>query len=197
MSAIAPAAPPIGRRLIEASAGTGKTYALAGLFARAVIVHRLRVPQVLAVTYTVKATEELQERVRTRLQRAAELAANWDGAVPREEPAEDALLRALIGEALAGEALPALRARLARAQRELDLAAIHTIHGFCQRVLREQALLTGQPLQGAELQPDNLASRRALAVTLWREAVAEPEAVAFLRRAFGSPHGLADALADL
>jgi len=44
------------RSLIEASAGTGKTYALAGLFARAVIAGRLEVPSILAVTYTVAAT---------------------------------------------------------------------------------------------------------------------------------------------
>ncbi|GHE27058.1 UvrD-helicase domain-containing protein [Vulcaniibacterium thermophilum] len=185
------------RRLIEASAGTGKTYALAGRFARAVIVDGVRVPRILAVTYTVKATEELQERVRLRLQRAAELAAGWDGGEPREEPAEDALLRALIAEALGNEALPALQRRLQRAARELDLAAILTIHQFCQRVLREQALLTGQPLLAAELQPDNLAARRALAVALWREAARDAEAVAFLRRAFGAPDRLAEALADL
>ena len=45
--------------LIEASAGTGKTYTLAGLFARAVIAERRAVPEVLAVTFTIRATQEL------------------------------------------------------------------------------------------------------------------------------------------
>src|SRR3954468_14864404 len=62
------------RALVEASAGTGKTFALAGLFARGVIVARLRVPQGLAVTYTIAATQELHERVRRRLQAATALA---------------------------------------------------------------------------------------------------------------------------
>ena len=96
MSATVFDTPLLGRSLIEASAGTGKTYALAGLFARAVIVGRLRVPQVLAVTYTVAATQELHERVRLRLQRAAELACQWhDGDAPARDgdDAETTLLR--------------------------------------------------------------------------------------------------------
>ena len=71
------------RSLIEASAGTGKTYALAGLFTRAVIAERLQVPQILAMTYTVAATQELHERVRLRLQRAAQFALAWREGEPR------------------------------------------------------------------------------------------------------------------
>ena len=133
------------RSLIEASAGTGKTWALAGLFARAVIVERLRVPQVLAVTYTVAATEELHERVRLRLQQAAQLARAWrdgDAAEVAGDGADTALLRRLIHAALADgrESLDALRRRLQRAAREMDLAAITTIHGFCQRALADTPL---------------------------------------------------------
>ena len=87
------------RSLIEASAGTGKTYALAGLFARAVITDRLQVPQILAVTYTVAATQELHERVRLRLQRAAQLATEWRAGDPAErdtDNAETALLRRML-----------------------------------------------------------------------------------------------------
>ncbi|MGH8032132.1 MAG: UvrD-helicase domain-containing protein, partial [Luteimonas sp.] len=65
------------RTLLEASAGTGKTYALAGLFVRAVIADGRRVAEILAVTYTVAATRELRARVRDRLQQAARLAAQW------------------------------------------------------------------------------------------------------------------------
>ena len=145
------------RSLIEASAGTGKTYALAGLFARAVIVGRLRVPQVLAVTYTIAATQELHERVRKRLQRAADIAADWHDDAPAHIPgdnAESALLRQLLHDALhdgSGESLAALRMRLARAARDMDLAAITTIHGFCQRLLGEHALEAGQPLLAAAI----------------------------------------------
>lgn len=189
--------------LVEASAGTGKTYALAGLFARAVIVRRLRVPQILAVTYTIAATAELHARVRSRLKRASELAAQWREGDPVEregDRAEVALLRRLLHAALhdgSGESLPALRLRLGRAVREMDLAAITTIHGFCQRVLREHALDAGQAMLAVALQPDNRASRRALAVELWREFAADAQGSDFLRREFDDIDGLAKQMVPL
>ncbi|MCI4568050.1 exodeoxyribonuclease V subunit beta [Lysobacter sp. CFH 32150] len=196
-----------GRSLLEASAGTGKTYALAGLFARAVIVDRLRVPQVLAVTYTIAATQELHARVRARLQRAAELAAQWsegDLETCAGDQPDTALLRLLLHTALhtdvcegGRESLPALRLRLRRAVREMDLAAITTIHGFCKRLLAEHALDADQPLLATELQPDNRASRRALAVELWREFSTDALGSDFLRRAFGDIQGLADVMVQL
>ncbi|HZV24100.1 MAG TPA: exodeoxyribonuclease V subunit beta [Luteimonas sp.] len=191
------------RSLIEASAGTGKTFALAGLFARAVIVGRRRVPEVLAVTYTIAATQELHERVRRRLQAAVELAGQWHDATPAEaagDDAETALLRRLLHAALhdgSGESLTGLRMRLARAVRDMDLAAITTIHGFCQRLLAEHALEAGQPLLAADIVPANAAQRSALAVELWREASQDPAGAEFLRRCFGTPDALATALRDL
>ena len=191
------------RSLVEASAGTGKTYALAGLFARAVIAGRLQVPQVLAVTYTVAATQELHERVRLRLQRAAQLAAGWREGDPAEQSGDDAetaLLRRLLHEALhdaTRESLSALRLRLQRAVRDLDLAAITTIHGFCQRLLAEHALLAGQPLLRTDVEPGNAAQRSRLAVALWRTHARTPEGADFLQRTFRDVEGLGDALREL
>lgn len=191
------------RNLIEASAGTGKTYALAGLFARAVIAERLRVPQILAVTYTVAATQELHERVRLRLKQALDLADAWregDGQTHEGDAAEIAMLRRLIHQALMAEpreSLPALRQRLARALREMDLAAIATIHGFCQRVLREHALDTRQPLIASELETGSAAQREKLAADVWRAFSQDPEGAAFLRRRFGRLGDLARRLRDL
>ena len=191
------------RSLVEASAGTGKTHALAGLFARAVIVGRLRVPQVLAVTYTIAATQELHERVRRRLQAAAELAREFDMDAPAEtsgDGADTAVLRRLLHTALhdgSGESLAGLRLRLLRATREMDLAAITTIHGFCQRLLAEHALEAGQPLLAAEIVPANAAQRSALAVEAWRAISADAAGSEFLRRRFGDPDTLAGALRDL
>ena len=188
--------------LIEASAGTGKTYTLAGLFARAVIVERLAVPQVLAVTYTVAATQELHERVRLRLLHAAELAAQWQVGDPAQREGDDAgsaLLRELVHAALADgvESLPALRRRLARAARAMDQAVITTIHGFCQRVLGEHALETGQVLSPAEVVTNLRQAHEAIAVELWRAWGAKSEEAAWLREHFDHPEGLADALPKL
>ncbi|WP_159016884.1 UvrD-helicase domain-containing protein [Cognatiluteimonas profundi] len=190
------------RTLLEASAGTGKTWALAGLFVRAVIVGRRRVPDILAVTYTVAATRELRTRVRARLQQAATLALHWqpgDAALRDGDDAEAALLRRLLHAALAagGESLPALRQRMQAAARDIDLAAIHTIHGFCQRLLAEHAVDTGQPLLAADLEVRNRAARMRLAVDLWRASLDDVDVVAFLQMHFRDPAGLAAELGVL
>ncbi|HET6782426.1 MAG TPA: UvrD-helicase domain-containing protein, partial [Pseudoxanthomonas sp.] len=190
------------RNLVEASAGTGKTYALAGLFARAVISERLRVPQILAVTYTVAATQELHERVRLRLKQALDLVDAWregDGETHEGDAAETAMLRRLLHLSLVTEpreSLTALRQRLARALREMDLAAIATIHGFCQRALREHALDTQQPLISSELETNSAAHREALAVDLWREFARDAEGADFLHRKIRSLKQLSTRLKD-
>ena len=86
-----------GLRLIEASAGTGKTFTLATLVTRLVIERGLRVGQVLAVTYTEAATQELRERLRLRLELAARLA-NEVALMPTtlDDDSEAAVTRALI-----------------------------------------------------------------------------------------------------
>ena len=65
-----------GRSLIEASAGTGKTWTLTALYARLLLERELAVGQILVVTYTTAATAELRERIRARL---AELLALYEG----------------------------------------------------------------------------------------------------------------------
>ena len=76
-----------GRCLIEASAGTGKTWTLTALYARLLLERQLSVGQILVVTYTTAATAELRERIRTRL---ADLLAIYDGT-----PGDDAFLQRL------------------------------------------------------------------------------------------------------
>ena len=121
-----------GVQLIEASAGTGKTYTLATLFTRLIVERGLRMGEVLAVTYTEAATQELRKRIRERLALAADLV----GAPPREDEShEAALTRFVLDRHLAqGDETPTQLARRLRiAAEETDLAAIFTIHGFCAR----------------------------------------------------------------
>ena len=59
-----------GTALIEASAGTGKTYTITGLFLRLILEHHLSVPEILVVTFTEAATDELKDRIRGALRRA-------------------------------------------------------------------------------------------------------------------------------
>jgi exodeoxyribonuclease V beta subunit len=107
--------------VLEASAGTGKTYTIAGLAARYVAEGR-PLDKLLLVTFTRLATGELRERVRRRL---AEVAAGLEGA-PSEDPVVELLK--------AGDRELHL-ANLRRALADFDAATIATTHAFCQEML--------------------------------------------------------------
>jgi len=109
-----------GTSLVEASAGTGKTFTIAGLFLRLILEKNLSVREILVVTYTVAATEELRHRIRRTLANA--LQAFTTGA------SDDPFLRALVARHVDQRA--DLEARLDRALYGFDEAPIYTIHGF-------------------------------------------------------------------
>jgi exodeoxyribonuclease V beta subunit len=193
--------PVTGVQLIEASAGTGKTFTVATLYARLVIEQRLPVPCLLAVTYTEAAAKDLRDKLRERLASAAAMLDAGDAAVlaTRDgERADAAATRTLLREALArGEAFPALRQRLRAAAAQMDLAPIHTIHGFCQRALREHALAAGQPLAPRTLLTNEASLRREVAVEFWRLRAADADAIGRLLALWNSPEKLAEALPEL
>ncbi len=120
---------PGGRLVIEASAGTGKTYVVAGLVARALIETDRAPDTLLVTTFTRAAASELRQRIRSRLVDAVRL---LDGsAVP---PADDLVAHALLATDGAGRTLRLSRARTAVA--EFESLTIGTIHSLCQRILR-------------------------------------------------------------
>ena len=147
-----------GTSLVEASAGTGKTFTIAGLFLRLILEKNLSVREILVVTYTVAATEELRHRIRLTLAKA--LQAFTTGA------SDDAFLRALLSRQ--AEHRADLAARLDRALYGFDEAPIYTIHGFCQRVLRDRAFETGN-LFDTELVTDQTPLLRQLVEDYWRK----------------------------
>ncbi len=189
--------PLTGVRLIEASAGTGKTFTLATLVTRLVVERDLRIGQILAVTFTEAATQELRKRIRERLALAARLVET----APAADAAPDALLsRAIITAHLAdSDETPAqLQRRLQQAADEIDLAAIFTIHGFCARVLREHALESGQTFAAPELLASDRALREELAADLWRSTAAEERDAPMLLALWkDGPDGLARDLGPL
>uniref|UniRef100_UPI0012492A86 UvrD-helicase domain-containing protein n=1 Tax=Citrobacter cronae TaxID=1748967 RepID=UPI0012492A86 len=132
-----------GSRLIEASAGTGKTFTIALLYVRLVLDNGgenafgrpLSPPEILVVTFTDAATKELRERIRARLAEA--------GRFFREELEDaDPLLHQLRDE-YPQEHWPRCASRLEIAVQWMDEAAVSTIHGWCQRMLREHAFDSG------------------------------------------------------
>ena len=131
------AAPLDGGLLVEASAGTGKTYTLTTLAARLVVEAGHRIEDLLIVTFTVAATGELRTRIWQTLHAAR--AAVRDAAAGADDQARElaAHWRRL--------GIESPDARLTRAIRDFDRANITTIHGFCQRALAEFALLAALP----------------------------------------------------
>jgi exodeoxyribonuclease V beta subunit len=113
--------------VLEASAGTGKTYALAGLVTRYVAEGRALLDDMLLITFSRAASQELRERVRDQLVRAAE-------ALDDPARADDALLAHLV--AGTADELDQRRLRLRDALAGFDAATIATTHQFCQLVLR-------------------------------------------------------------
>lgn len=168
-----------GRSLIEASAGTGKTWTLTALFARLLLEKQLTVSQILVVTYTTAATAELRERIRKRLAELLE--------VYNSGPGNDALLNELYAQ----YPDPASHRRLLLAVHGFDEAAIFTIHGFCQRALQDAAFEAGGDFDN-ELTQDDREILDALLADLWRHelAAAEPEWAAFLVQKKITPQSL-------
>ncbi|WP_406666143.1 exodeoxyribonuclease V subunit beta [Gallaecimonas sp. GXIMD1310] len=118
-----------GTRLIEASAGTGKTYTIAALYLR-LVLNGLTPPQILVVTFTDAATKELKDRIRARLVDAAK--------VFRHHADGDPLLKSLLAQYPTDQHGGCAR-RLELAAQWMDEAAVYTIHGWCNRMLASHA----------------------------------------------------------
>ncbi|MCT8554276.1 exodeoxyribonuclease V subunit beta [Glaesserella parasuis] len=130
--------------LIEASAGTGKTYTMANLYLRLILGVRcpspLTVEQILVVTFTKAATQELRDRIREKLVNVGKWFRD-----PSSKEAQDALREPFLA-ALYQEVQPRLNEcllRLSIAEREIDLASIFTIDSFCQKMLFQFAFSSG------------------------------------------------------
>ena len=149
-----------GRNLIEASAGTGKTYAIACLYLRLIVESGLMPEQILVVTYTEAATEELRGRIRSRIREALNLFAG----TPSRDPFLCGLLSNDNGR---GPGREEAVERLDRALKSFDLAAISTIHGFCLRALQDNAFESGS-LYDTELLPDGSALLQEVVDDFWR-----------------------------
>lgn len=147
-----------GVNVVEASAGTGKTFAIAMLVLRFVAEFGVSVEELLVVSYTRAATEELRTRIRQRLVQAREFLRGG------ENKTEDEVLWRMLQQ------LPDKRLALERlelALLDMDRAAVFTIHGFCQRMLQEQALESGQ-LFDMELTADIGQVKEELVDDYWR-----------------------------
>jgi exodeoxyribonuclease V beta subunit len=180
-----------GIRLLEASAGTGKTFALAHLVLRLVAEQGTPLRRLLVVTYTNAAAAELRMRIGLRLQQALQAL----------EGAEGSSLDAVLANWL--EALPAgeernRRGRLLLALEDLAAADITTIHGFCRRSLQRHALeARSQPDLRLETEAGELYGQ--IVHDYWQQQALAlpPELLAGLLDAGVKPEGLQELLTKL
>ena len=161
------ACPLQGTQLIEASAGTGKTWTLCGLYLRLLLERGLPVSDILVMTFTNAATAELRERIRTRI---VDTLARLRSQGPPDAFTDKLLQRQ---RDLHGLDDDTLARRLDLALQSFDEAAILTIHGFCQRALAEAPFTAGMPLQQTLLADDS-ALRLQVVHDFWRRRIAGP-----------------------
>ena len=132
--------------LIEASAGTGKTYTIGSLYLRLLLKagennfsRPLNVEEILVVTFTEMATEELKKKIRERITDAIDKLIAFAETQDKSAFKNDEFLTALCDNLNIFEAIH----RLKLAEQNMDLAAIYTIHGFCRRMLMQYAFHSG------------------------------------------------------
>jgi exodeoxyribonuclease V beta subunit len=170
-------APLYGANLIEAGAGTGKTYAIESLFLRLIIENKLNVDQILVVTFTKAATEELRERIRNKLVRAKEAFTKGESS----DRLIDSLCKKYDDHALALDLIN-------KALIDFNEASIFTIHGFCARILSENSFETGS-LFDTELVTDRTDLIQEVAEDFWRINLynAEPEFITYSEKKVSGP----------
>ena len=147
--------------LIEASAGTGKTYTISALFLRLLLEQKITVDKILVVTFTEAATCELKNRIRKNIRET--LRAFETG------QSDDDFIKFLINTT---ERKQWAISRLTGALRDFDQAAVFTIHGFCRRMLMENAFESGN-LFDTELKADLTDLKKRVATDFWRKNLYE------------------------
>lgn len=181
--------------LIEASAGTGKTYTMGSLYLRLLLQagentfpYALNVEQILVVTFTEMATEELKRKIRERIYDAKQKLTAYQQTQDSAVFGQDDFLRELVASITD---LPLAIQRLTLAEQNMDLAAIYTIHGFCRRMLMQYAFNSGVHFN-LELSGEEDELLLHLAQKIWREHFySQPYAVAeFIQKNLVSPSNI-------
>ena len=175
-----------GLHLIEASAGTGKTYNIALIYLRLLLERKLGVRQIAVVTFTEAATRELRGRLRERI---AEAIGRLDGSRPEAGDGLDRILEKHRADAASlGAAMNALSSALVG----FDEARISTLHGLCRQLLAEHAFAMGLPFFELDNDEGNEAAHELVRDFWRRHVVAEAdEAVGAVLDRWDTPEALA------
>jgi exodeoxyribonuclease V beta subunit len=151
--------------VIEAGAGTGKTYSIAILVLRLILEKKLPVQEILMVTFTKAAVAELETRIREFIALAYQSAQGI--------PIEDETIRDIVAESINQQGGPASQQLLKDALALMDETSILTIHGFCQKTLQEFAFETNQVFGAEALSPEEQDEMSASRIHhYWRKYIA-------------------------
>src|SRR5690606_20651141 len=163
-----------GSNLIEASAGTGKTYSIAILVLRLILEQKLSIKKILMVTFTKAAVAELEERIRLFVRLAYKSA--------HSENVEDQSVKLLVDRAIDQWGSDEVVELLKEAKLMLDETSVMTIHSFCQKTLNEFAFETNQ-LFGSETLQDTSSLIQDEINRFWRENITtlDPLLLKFLK----------------
>jgi exodeoxyribonuclease V beta subunit len=157
-------APLTGLNMVEASAGTGKTWNITGLVVRMLAerdAEQFGPENILVVTFTKAATQELRDRIFTRIRESADVLSGK--AVPGDDP--------FLGELLQRYGSDSVHLhRLEKALLNMDQAAVFTIHGFCQQALQEYVFESESGFS-LEYTGDDEELRQEAADDVWRETM--------------------------
>ena len=162
-----------GSNLIEASAGTGKTYSIAILVLRLILEEKISIKEILMVTFTKAAVSELEERIRKFVRSAYRCA--------QGEIIEDEIIYNLIKKSISDIGIDKTSDLLKEAIVYLDETSVMTIHSFCQQTLTSFAFETNQ-LFGADLLQDTSSILEEQVKKFWRKniTIIQPELLALL-----------------
>ncbi len=156
-----------GKNIIEASAGTGKTFSIANIYLRLVLEAKLSVDKILVVTFTVAATDELRSRIRKKLKYALDC---LTGKIEYDDAEEE--INSLIE--FFGEENPETAALILRAAvNSFDEAAIYTIDSLCQQMIVDNAFESGS-LRSIEINPEKRETLLSIIMDFWRDKLSEP-----------------------
>ncbi|HEY1407001.1 MAG TPA: UvrD-helicase domain-containing protein, partial [Spirochaetota bacterium] len=153
--------PLAGRSVIEASAGTGKTYAIMQIFLRLLLEKRIPLEAILVVTFTEAATAELRSRIRGALVQCSRAAKGEQTSFLTDNPDFAGILDRTRPDAFE------IRAIIESALASFDESSIFTIHGFCNRVLRDHAFEYSS-IFNSELLDDMSSLKREVTLDFYR-----------------------------
>lgn len=187
--------PVSGLNIIEASAGTGKTYTIEGVFIRLLLEKELLIENILVVTFTEAATSELKERIREKIHQTCQVFdlgyENVFGATEKK----DEFIKNLVNKNATD---PKAKLKLETALAQFDDASIFTIHGFCQRMLTDYAF-ESQSRFDTELVRDQRDLLSEIGMDFWREHfyAGSEDLADFVVKYYGSPQKFSDSLTRL